>query len=218
MKLKITAFFFLACLILAEPSFSKEASPDTVDVYIVPLEDFPEEAAAIIAKTMSKDMNMWAKGTLKLGAFDIAKLPGTNQLISEDILEKSQSVLKRLPESSDKTYYMLLTTKDINSRTGGNRFAYSTHNKGLNTSVVSLARLMNYANGQPVLDNLALTRLYKMVKRAIGEMHLGWKRSINIDDIMYSPIMGLQDLDRIGINHTETPSKVEKSKRLDDSI
>jgi predicted Zn-dependent protease len=200
------------CFLFAQTPFAiaKEASLDTVDVYIVPLDDFPEAAAAVVAKSLSSDLKLWVKGTLRLGALDVPNLPGTNQLVSEDIIEKSQSVLRRLPERSDKTYFLLLTTKDINSRAGGTRFQFSTHNKALNTSVISMARMMDYVNGQPVLDEMVSVRLFKMVKRAIGEMRLGWKRSTNIEDIMYSPIMGVQDLDQIGIGHIETPPQGEK--------
>jgi predicted Zn-dependent protease len=211
------------CFLFVQASFATAKAPslDTVDVYIVPLEDFPEGAAAVVAKALSGDMKLWVKATLRIGALDVPVLPGTNQFVSEAIIEKSQSVLKRLPESSDKTYFLLLTTQDINSRAGGTRFQFSTHNKVLNTSVISMARMMDYVNGQPVLDEKVSVRLYKMVKRAIGEMHLGWKRSTNIEDIMYSPIMGVQDLDQIGMNHTESPqvgTPESKPTRLNNAI
>ena len=204
---------FLLMLALIQPALGAEASLDTVDVYIVPLQDFPEQAAAKIAQSMSDDMKLWVKATMRIGDLGIAKLPGTNQLIAEDIIERSQPVLGRLPEGSDKTHFLLLTTSDINSRAGGTRFQFSSHNREFRTSVVSLARMLDYVDGQPVLDNLALTRLYKMMKRAIGEMRLGWKRSTNLNDIMYSPIMSVDDLDRIGINHVESPPQDEDSDK-----
>lgn len=205
----------MAGLMLALPMLADagQASLDTVDVYIVPMEDFPEGGAAAIAKSMSEDMKLWVKGTLRMGALGVATLPGTNQLVSEEILEKSQPVLKRLPESSGKTYYLLLTTRDINSRTGATRFQFSAHSLELNTSVISLARLLYDAGGHSAAERTIQARLYKMVKRAIGEMRLGWKRSTNIADVMYSPIMSLQDLDRIGTDHAETPSNGEQDER-----
>jgi len=44
-----------------------------------------------------------------------------------------------------------------------------------------------------------------MTKRAIGEMYLGWKRSLDPSDIMYSPLMSLDELDKLGLDHAETP-------------
>jgi hypothetical protein len=32
-------------------------------------------------------------------------------------------------------------------------------------------------------------------------MRLGWKRSADPEDLMYAPIMGIEDLDRIGLEH-----------------
>jgi predicted Zn-dependent protease len=137
-------------------------------------------------------------------------MPGTNQLQAEDILEKHQKIIHNFPETNGKTYFLLLTTSDINSKTGGFRFQFSFHNKDLMTSVVSMARLFNYIDGKPVADNIAMSRLYKMTKRAIGEMYFGWQRSTNIEDVMYSPLMGVPDLDRIGVNHIKKEDKKEK--------
>lgn len=184
--------------------YGEESGLNAVDIYIVPLADFPEDWAVSIAKYMSKDMKVWAKSTLRLGELETPKLPGTNQLVGEGILEGYSYFLHALPEASDKTYFLILTTKDINSASGGFRYQFSCHNKKLKESVVSMARMVNYVDGRPIIDDVVTQRLYKMMKRAIGEMHLGWKRSLDINDIMYSPIMGVEDLDRIGINHVES--------------
>lgn len=96
------------------------------------------------------------------------------------------------------------------------------HRPGLRTSVVSLARLFSYVNDAPVLDAAAQTRLYKMIKRSIGEHCLGWKRSTKIQDIMYSPIMSVQDIDEIGLQHLEPVPNSEQPNtrpaRLSNSI
>ena len=177
--------------------------PDFVDVYIVPMDDFPEDKAAEIATLMTDDMQLWVKSTLRLGKLYVNKLPGTNQLIAENIIEKSQPILKSLGNSSEKTYFLILTTRDINLENGNLRFVFPSHNKEHNTSVISLQRMVNYINGIPVFDEVSKSRLYKMMKRSIGEMRLGWQRTSNINDIMYAPIMSLDDLDRIGLQHLE---------------
>jgi hypothetical protein len=41
-------------------------------------------------------------------------------------------------------------------------------------------------------------------------MYFGWQRSTNIEDVMYSPLMGVPDLDRIGVNHIKKEDKKEK--------
>jgi predicted Zn-dependent protease len=178
-------------------------NPKPIDVYIVPLEDFPENLASDIAKKMSVDLNLHVKSTLRMGSLALTKQPNSEQLNSEEIIDNSQPVIKRLPELTDKTYSVLLTTNDINSPPFNFRFVFAAHNKNAHTSVVSLTRMMSYVNEKPVFDNEAQARLYKMIKRSIGEHYLGWNRSTNIKDIMYSPIMSVQDLDDVGLEHIE---------------
>ena len=64
-----------------------------------------------------------------------------------------------------------------------------------------MARIFKYKNGQRYGDDQVSARLYKLVKRSIGEMRLGWQRSSSRLDIMYSPLMSVQDLDSIGLQH-----------------
>lgn len=208
---KLLMLFGLIVFVFPTVIYAEEKSLDTVDVYIVPMEDFPEVAAVNIAKELSKELKTWVKSTVRFGDLKVSLLPGTNQLVSEDIIEKSQPTLKSLPEASQSTYFLILTTMDINSASAGFRFQFSTHSKELNTSVVSMARMIDYIDGQPTITQASVSRLYKMTKRAIGEMHLGWKRSTNPQDIMYSPIMGIPDLDRIGTEHIEDIGEDQKN-------
>lgn len=198
-------FALLLCCLLPGPVLARDKGPDTVDVYLVPLDDFPEAVASSMARFLSDDMKLWAKATLRLPPADYARLPGSNQLAGEDVIARVQPQLRALPEAADNTYFMLLTARDINSAAAGQRFQFSLHNSATRTSLVSLARLFKYEGGRPVVDEQVQMRLYKMTKRAIGEMHLGWKRSGDRDDIMYSPLMSLNDLDSIGLGHGNDP-------------
>lgn len=203
--LKIISVFFALMITTTAPVMADTQNLDKVSVYLVPLNDFPEALAFNIARTLSKDLNFWIKSSLRLGELGIEPMAGTNQLAVEDILAKSQSVLKNLPEASDKTYFVILTTRDINNRSANFRFQFSSHDKRLNTSVVSIARMLESTDGKTINEALSLSRFMKMLLRAIGEMHLGWKRSVNPKDIMYSPIMGVTDLDRLEFNHVPEP-------------
>lgn len=180
------------------------ASPvDNVAVYLVPADDFSEELSAALARQLAKETRLWVKSSLRIAAPDISPLPGTNQYAAEDIFGKVLPVVKMLPDASPRTYCVILTQRDINSRNQNFRFQFSSHSPMQNASVVSLARLMNYRDGSAVLDEPAVARMYKMVKRAVGEMRLGWKRSSDPGDLMFAPIMSLEDLDRIGYTHVE---------------
>ena len=178
---------------------------DAVPVYLVPLDDFPEELAAALAKSLQNNLSLRVKASVRLPPLPIATVPGTTQLVSDDILLQASKASSRLPEATATTYRVFLTIKDINSRSANLRFQFSAHNKALNCSVISLARLLEYAGERPVLTERSVSRIQKMIKRAIGEMYLGWKRSPDPGDIMYSPLMSLDELDKLGLDHAESP-------------
>jgi predicted Zn-dependent protease len=183
---------------------------DAVRVYLVPLSDFPEDLAGALARALQENLRFRVKASLALPPLPVSTLPGTNQLADADLLLQATQASAHLPEATPNTYRVFLTGRDINSRTGNLRFVFSAHNKILNSSVVSLARLLEYQNDKPVLTDLGVARLFKMTKRAIGEIHLGWSRSTNPRDLMFAPIMGIGDLDRIGFEHAVEPRRDEK--------
>lgn len=180
---------------------------EQVDVYLVPMADFPESLSVVFAKLLSRELNVRVKSAPGIDDLKVSRFPGTNQLVGEEILEKSQPVLKFLSQRSPAKYYLLLTKADINSSSGRTRFYFSLHNKNLNTSVVSMARMIDYVDDKPTVSKATLTRVYKMAARAIGELHLGWERSTNPLDIMYSPITSLSDIDMIGTKHFQAGVK-----------
>lgn len=198
-------FFLLSLLSLRSISGAEMHPLDAVPVYLVPLDDFPEELAAALAKSLQNNLSLRVKASVSLPPLPIATAPGTTQLASDDILLQASKASSRLPEATATTYRVFLTIKDINSRSANLRFQFSAHSKALNCSVVSLARLLEYAGERPVLTERSVSRIQKMTKRAIGEMYLGWKRSPDPGDIMYSPLMSLDELDKLGLDHAESP-------------
>lgn len=183
---------------------AEQSSPlDSVAVYLIPLSDFPENLAAALARSLQDGLGLRIKASLRLPPLAVDKLPGTNQLVSESLLAAGLKASAGLPEAAPGTYRVFLTTQDINSRSANFRFQFSSHDKNSNSSVISLARLLEYVEERPTLTDRSVLRLVKMTMRAIGEMKLGWQRSPDPNDLMYSPLMGLDDLDRVGLDHAE---------------
>ena len=176
-----------------------------VRVYIVPMNDFPEQIAEDLARFLTEDLKFQVRSTLRLGDLGIQKLPGTEQLSADQILVQSAPTIRRFPEAGPKTYFLLLTGYDINTASRRTRFVFSWHSADFNSSVLSVVRLLEFQGNQPKVDSRFYDRLFKMSKRAIGELHLGWKRSNNPADVMYSPIMSLDDLDRLTLQHADEP-------------
>lgn len=189
-----------ACALPALAQPAEETHPlDAVAAYMVPLDDFPEEMAATLAKILQADLKLRIKGSLRLPPLDIPILPGTNQAIAESLLELAAPASAAWAEPG--SHRVFLTMRDINARSGNFRYQFSMHAPELRCSVVSLARLLEYDSGAPHMSQRSALRLHKLVKRAIGELQLGWQRSTDPDDLMYAPLTGLPDIDRIGLRH-----------------
>ncbi|AKU20230.1 hypothetical protein [Massilia sp. NR 4-1] len=200
------AILLLACLLCLHPARAQTPATapdplDTVAVYLVPTENFPEVFAANLARMLTRDTGIWVKASLAVPIAEMAPLAGSNQYAAEDFFEKLLPQTEKLPGVGRKTLFLLLTTRDLNTRSQNFRYQISYHNNLLNMSVISLARLFSYQDGQPLMDVTAATRFYKMCKRTIGEARLGWQRSGDPSDLMYAPIMSIEDLDKIGLEH-----------------
>jgi predicted Zn-dependent protease len=197
-------FLKVPWLLLLSSLASAQSGPlDVVAVYMVPLDDFPSELAEALAKALQQKLNLRIKASIPLPPLSLTTLPGTNQYAGDDIIVQGAKASARLPEMSQTTFRLFLTGKDINTKSGNFRFQFSAHSKLLNCSVISLARLLEYSNGRPVFTQMTVTRLIKLSLRAIGELQFGWVRSTNPEDVMYSPLMTRDDLDRMGFDHTE---------------
>lgn len=184
-------------------AFAVKPRADIVPVYVVPLDDFPEDYSANVARALASQLGIRVRAGLRLPPLRIPVLPETNQYASEALLERAVRASARLPGLGPETYRLFLTTRDINSQTGNFRFQFSMHSPSLNCSVLSMARLVEIENGEPRLTVRTGERTIKLAKRAVGELHLGWRRSTDPDDLMYAPLMSVEDLDRIGNEHRE---------------
>ncbi|MEW6303589.1 MAG: hypothetical protein AB1705_08970 [Verrucomicrobiota bacterium] len=76
------------------------------------------------------------------------------------------------------------------------------HDKVSRIAVVSSARLVlsNQRDQRADLETIR-ARVTKMIKRNIGDVYFGYTRSTDIRDIMYSPIMTLNDVDKMGTDY-----------------
>jgi predicted Zn-dependent protease len=180
----------------------------SVDVYIIPVEPYSFEAAEGLAHKLSTELKLNVKASLPMGPKELVPLAGGSQFAADDIIQNASNVASRLPNKSDRAITIALTTLDINDRAQPLRFLFSRNNKVSRTSVISVARMSfstPIATASPEQTSL---RLYKMTKRTIGEQFYGLSRSSNIADIMYAPIMSLEDIDAMGIDFKQALREV----------
>jgi predicted Zn-dependent protease len=77
------------------------------------------------------------------------------------------------------------------------RFAFSLRGDDRRFAVISYARMDPVAYGQPPNEELLRSRLRKMVMKDIGVMYYGLPLSNDPRSVMYSNILGIDDLDRM---------------------
>ncbi len=193
----------LPTLTRAQPDRLVPSSPvDGVSLYVIPTDGFPEQWAANISRALTRDTGQWVKSSLLIPSGVNEPLPGTNQYPADDYLPFGLKVAKQLPDTNSRTYFIVLTDRDINSRAQNFRFQYSFHNPMARTSVLSVARLAYEKDGTVAPVEVIGLRTQKMLMRIVGEMKLGWKRTTDPTDLMFSPIMSIEDIDRMSITHS----------------
>ncbi len=190
----------LAC---AQPEGLVPSSPvDAVVLYVIPTDGIPEQFAAGVARALTKDTGLWVKSSLLAPSGVNEPFAGTNQYPADDYLPLGATLSSRLRDAGPRTYFIVLTDRDINSRSLNFRFQYSFHSPMARTSVLSVARLLFTKEGNPAPLEVVDLRVRKMLMRIVGEMKLSWQRSPDPADLMYSPIMSIEDIDRMSLVHT----------------
>lgn len=175
---------------------------DNVALYVLPTDGVAEQAAAQVARALSQDTGLWVKASLWVPPGPLAPLPGGQQFAGEDYLALGSAVAKRLPDAGPRTYFIVLTDRDINARSQNFRFQFSMHSPMQRTSVLSVARLLTAKDGSPAPGEVVGARVQKMLMRTVGEMRLGWQRTSDPADLMYAPIMSVDDIDGMDVAYT----------------
>jgi predicted Zn-dependent protease len=175
---------------------------DGVALYVIPTDGVPEQFSAAVARALTKETGFWVKSTIKVPSEGIEPFAGTNQYPADDYLPIGIRVSKQLQDTTARTYFIVLTDRDIKSRAQNFRFQYSFHNPMARTSVLSVARLFYEKDGSVAPEDVVALRIQKMLRRIVGEMRFGWKRTSDPTDLMYAPIMSIEDIDRMSLIHT----------------
>jgi predicted Zn-dependent protease len=195
---------FPVCLTARAQNFDLPlASPaDAVNVYIIPTDGISVDTVGELARALSKATGLWIKATMWTPSDGIEPFAGTNQYPAEDYFPLGARVGRMLREVSPRTYYIVLTDRDLNSKSRNFRFQYSSHSPMANTSVLSIARLLYTNIGTPATNDVVGSRVAKMLLRIVGEMRMGWKRTSDPADLMYAPIMSMDDVDRMDLTYS----------------
>jgi predicted Zn-dependent protease len=169
-----------------------------VDVYLLPAGDFPYDFTNQLARHLSDELHINVRASLPMGLADLKELPGGSQLAADEIISRAHQVGLRIEQDNPKLVVIALTTRDINDPQQGLRFLFAHNDFANRTTVISMARMVYTTPKSEANPAQISLRLYKMVKRAIGEQYFGLSRSADISDVLYAPIMSLEDIDAMG--------------------
>lgn len=172
---------------------------DSVSLYVLPTDNVAEQAVAQLAQALSQDTGLWVKASPWVPPGPLVPLPGGLQFAGEDYLALGSAVAKRLQDAGPRTYFIVLTDRDINARSQNFRFQFSMHSPMQRTSVLSMARLLYAKDGSPAPGEVVGARVQKMLMRIVGEMRLGWQRTSDPADLMYAPILSVDDIDGMDV-------------------
>jgi predicted Zn-dependent protease len=178
---------------IAQPAITDKP----VDVWLMPLEGFPPEYTRDLEKKFSTELGLNVRATVHVGRTAKMFSP-SDQMIAERVRDELRVPLQRLYDITPKTIFVALTLYDLNGEDGGTRFTFAMHFPPERLSIISMARLSDKFFGKTDVPTVTKMRLYKMVKKAIGLQYYGYARSTNLNSVMYSPVMSLDDLDATG--------------------
>jgi predicted Zn-dependent protease len=203
-NLNLRAILAMALLVLVAGCATKpppEPPGPPIDIYLLPVDDFPFEFTDHLARRLSVELNLKVRASLPMGVGDLKELPNSSQLACEDIIARANEIGLRLPNKNQRFVVIALTTRDINERSQSLRFLFAKSDLATQTSVISNARMFASTPSTEGTQAQVGLRIYKMTKRTIGEQYFGLPRTANIADIMYAPIMSLEDIDAMGIDY-----------------
>lgn len=180
---------------------NKDHDVDGQKIVIVPTAGVPLAFLWSLEETLEAQHETDVLVTTALGKGGEMLLPGGDQLTASYLASVGKEIAERI--GREDAFVILLTNEDINYPKSGLRYVYSSHYEGV--SVVSLARINVMNLGVvpnlievPGMFSIMKKRALKLINKAIGYGYYGYDASSNIDSVMYGPIMGPDDLDRVG--------------------
>ncbi len=169
--------------------------PDRYDVILLPTEDFSYDCAAALATSIANNTHLKVRAVLNLGT--AAWTPDGDQYDPAKLVEIARPAIAKLRNVYGGTLYIVLTTRDTNFADRTLRFTFAASYPNDMVSVISSARLLPEGTSAPDWGQRIGVRLYEMTLRSIAPMYFKLPRTADPADLMFSPLMTVDDLDRL---------------------
>ncbi len=170
-------------------------------IVLIPMFGIPPKFLRSLEKTLEEQHKTNVLVTTDMGKGKEMLIKDSDQYNADILAAIGLRIGKNI--GRDGAFTIVLTNEDINRPDSGLRYIYSSHYEGI--SVVSLARI-NPLNFGVDLNLISIPekflkmkeRALKIINKSIGYGVYGYEASSNINSVMYGPIMGPSDLDKVG--------------------
>ena len=168
------------------------------DVYLIPYEGFSEQAASQLALFLSEDLDLVVKATGNMPLPSKTWDPKRKQHISDAFFPSLWKYGQTLTDTKPNTLYIGMLADDMYPENSSLNFCFALH-AGVPVSIVATDRLIPHGilNKQKA-GHLYGIRLSKLIKRVIGTQYYHYSRSTDPHSLLYSPLMNVDELDRMG--------------------
>lgn len=170
--------------------------PEQKRIYFVPLGDLSSATLQDLTNHYKQKYGLAIENlpaaTMKPWVMDYRR----RQLIAEELIGQMKQDYSNLAQ--DRAVILIgITSQDMYIREYRWQFAFSWRQEN-RFAVVSSARMDPVFFRRRGNDALRQTRLRKMITKNIGLMYYGYFQSSDPKSVLYSAVLGIDDLDKIG--------------------
>jgi len=171
-------------------------------IVFIPLDDFPPELLEDMADEyrlmLGVEIAIHDPVSVDVSAMDYKR----GQYIGEEIIKSLILQLAKLSEDQSALLIAFTSTDMYIGSKRSWRFAFALRLLG-RFAVVSTARMDPEAFGLEPDDCILMSRLRKMVSKTIGGFYYGLPERAEKSSVMFSPILGVDDLDEVSPEYDE---------------
>lgn len=192
MRLRLT--LPILCVLATASACEKPAK--VYNIYFVPIGDAPtSEINALVAHYQQK---FGLEGTVlpALTPRSSEVNPDRHQLIAENVLDSMHRRYSQYVENNS-SILIGITSDDMYPLEEDWQFCFGWRKPEIRSAVVSTARMNIHYEGEPANQANETSRLQKMVTKDIGIMYYNKSTNDNPRSVLFSGILGIEELDQV---------------------
>jgi predicted Zn-dependent protease len=166
------------------------------NLYFVPIGDAPTSEIEALVTHYREEFGIEIRVLPKIAPSASDLDPKRQQLVAENVL---QTMLRMYPDYANDGSSVLIgiTGQDIYPLGASWRFCFGWRIPASRSAIVSTARMNLEYPGEPLAEATLEKRLRKTLTKDIGILYYGMSPNNNPQSVLYSGILGIQELDRV---------------------